>query len=88
MVRAYNHFKSQGHKLGGIFFYVKPIYVPTDVNIIECISKSDSTHFVNRGFLTDLPPSKQNLLNMEDEEWKQMRMKLTPHFTTGIKEMK
>lgn len=81
--RAYNYFKSKGHKHGGVFFFFKPTYIPVDIELIERIAKSDFNYFANRGIFLDQPEILQNLLVMTDDAWKNMRAKLTPTFTSG-----
>lgn len=81
--KAYEYFKSKGAKFGGIFLLFKPTYIAVDLEIVKNIMQTDFSHFVNRGIWKFQPPIFHNLINMEDEEWKHMRVKLTPAFTSG-----
>lgn len=82
---AYNHFKANGHRFGGIFIMYKPILIFTDPDLIKRITTSDFQHFVNHGNYVDeeKEPLSANLLNMEDEKWRELRAKLSPTFTSG-----
>lgn len=81
--KAYNYLKSKGLKHGGIYLFLKPIYIPIDLDIVKNILQNDFNHFVNRGIVQRPQPIVNHLINMEDDEWKTMRAKLTPTFTSG-----
>lgn len=83
--KAYNHVKSKGAKFGGMFFLFKPTWIPTDLELLKNIVQTDFNHFVNRGVWKYQPRIFRNLLNMEDQEWKDMRNTVSPAFSSGKK---
>lgn len=82
---AYQTFKAMGLKHGGCFAFMKPIYVPVDLEILKHILQKDFHNFANReGFPNEkVDPLRAHLFNLRDEKWKTLRMKLTPTFTSG-----
>lgn len=82
---AYDTFKAKGLKHGGCFAFLKPIYVPVDLDIIKHIFQIDFHNFTNReGFPNEkVDPLRAHLFNLRDEKWKSLRAKLTPTFTSG-----
>lgn len=83
---AYETFKSKGLKHGGCFAFMKPIYVPVDLDIVKHILQSDPYNFLNwKGFPNEkVDPLRAHLFNLRDEKWKSLRTKMTPTFTSGI----
>ncbi|XP_054265248.1 cytochrome P450 6j1-like [Macrosteles quadrilineatus] len=74
-------------KYFGIFELGKPTLVLRDQSIIKAVMVTDFYNFADRGhihqdvkkdFLAAL-----HLFNLKDKEWKRMRTKLTPTFTSG-----
>lgn len=85
LTRYYQSFKQRGHKHGGIYLVTKPIYIPADPEYIKNVLAKDFQHFVDRGgyYNEKTDPLSAHLFNLEGEKWKQLRMKLTPTFTSG-----
>nr|AGI03846.1 cytochrome P450 6BQ10 [Tribolium castaneum] len=85
----YDQFKSKGYKHGGIFVGPKPFYIPIDPEIVQHIMQKDFHHFMNHGnyFDENADPLSGHLFNLEDSKWKNMRVKLTPTFTSGKMKM-
>jgi cytochrome P450 family 6 len=85
----YNEFKSKGVRHGGIYMGPSPFYVPVDPEIVKCIMQTDFQHFVNHGNYIDekSDPLSGHLFNLEDAKWRNMRVKLTPTFTSGKMKM-
>ncbi|XP_054262255.1 probable cytochrome P450 6a14 [Macrosteles quadrilineatus] len=79
----YKKFKK--NKYGGIYEVRKPTLIVTDLDIVKQILTKDFYHFMDR----PLPPKSSHdflanhLFAMEGKEWKEMRTKLTPTFTSG-----
>ncbi|GJQ77833.1 Cyp6a9 [Trypoxylus dichotomus] len=82
---AHKEFKLKRQKFGGIYLMHKPSFVPVDPDLIKSIMLNDFQYFMNHGNFLDEKndPMSANLLNLEDEKWKTLRMKLTPTFTSG-----
>ncbi|KAK9503670.1 hypothetical protein O3M35_010183 [Rhynocoris fuscipes] len=67
----------------GIYDLLKPIFLVKDVDIIEKILVKDFMHFIDRGFPFDKQnPFDVNLFTMSGKEWRAVRYKLSPMFTT------
>lgn len=81
----YKVFKSKGLKGGGFYMFLKPTYMPIDIELVKNILQRDFGHFVNRGrpMNKKVDPLSGHLFNMENQEWRNLRMKLTPTFTAG-----
>ncbi|CAH1112908.1 unnamed protein product [Psylliodes chrysocephalus] len=80
----YRHFKSKGQKFGGVYDFLKPVFIVTDLELIRNILQRDFSHFVNHvGFINeDADPITGHLFNLKNDKWKNIRSKLTPTFTT------
>ncbi|XP_044255038.1 probable cytochrome P450 6a14 isoform X2 [Tribolium madens] len=81
----YNKIKTNGFKHGGVYFCLQQFYVPVDPEIIKHIMQKDFHHFMNHGnyFDSENDPLSGHLFNLEDAKWKNMRVNLTPTFTSG-----
>ncbi|KAG8254103.1 heme binding [Homalodisca vitripennis] len=81
--RFYKKFK--GHKYGGIYELRRPTLILTDLDMVKQVVTKDFIFFVDRA----LPPKSShdvlanNLFAMEGQEWKDMRTKLTPAYSSG-----
>lgn len=82
--RMYNSVKAKG-PFGGIYIFTKPIFMVTDLDLIKQILVKDFHVFPNRQHHVkdEKNPIGTNLVNLQDEEWKNLRSKLTPTFTSG-----
>ncbi|KAJ3658135.1 hypothetical protein Zmor_009893 [Zophobas morio] len=80
---CYKKFKSNGFKHGGVYMFLHPVYVPTDLKIIKHILKNDFEHFTNRTtYLNEEgDPLSENMFRMHDDKWKNLRTKLTRNFS-------
>lgn len=69
----------------GTFATIRPVLLVCDPEIIRNILIKDFNHFVDRGNYIDehKDPLSGHLLALEGEKWKNLRVKLTPVFTTG-----
>lgn len=80
---VYSEAKSRHLRHIGAFLFTNPVYVPTDPEIIRCILTTDFNNFMNHGryFDANNDPLSAHLFNVEDENWKALRSKLSPTFT-------
>ncbi|XP_063914147.1 cytochrome P450 6k1-like [Zophobas morio] len=81
----YNHFKAKGCKHAGIYFFNGPIYFPVDPDLVKRILVTDFEYFVDRGMYgngEELPLS-SHIFSMKGDEWKSIRTKMSPSFTSG-----
>ncbi|KAK9496570.1 hypothetical protein O3M35_013157 [Rhynocoris fuscipes] len=62
--------------------FTKPRLLITDVDLIEKILIKDFNHFVDHGFNVNKDAIDINLFTMKGKEWRSLRYKLSPLFTT------
>ncbi|XP_055377111.1 probable cytochrome P450 6a14 [Condylostylus longicornis] len=69
----------------GFFFYIKPMLMITDLDLVKNILIKDFQYFQNRGSFSNpkADPLTGHLINLEDEYWRNLRSKLTPVFSSG-----
>lgn len=81
----YNEAKARNLPHIGAYFFLKPVYVPTDLNIIKHILTKDFDNFMDRGVYFNLEddPLSGHLFSLEGEPWRVLRHKLSPTFTSG-----
>ncbi|KAH8316439.1 hypothetical protein KR067_008043, partial [Drosophila pandora] len=87
--RNYEQFKGKS-PIAGLFMFFKPTAMIMDLDLIKQVLIKDFHHFQDRGLFNNPEddPLTGHLLNLQGEEWKAMRQKLTPVFTSGkIKQM-
>ena len=86
--KIYDEMKRKGSKHAGIYMFNKCIYFPIDLDYIRNIMTKDFHHFVDRDFYVNKKdPLQAHLVNLKGNEWKNMRAKLTPTFTSGKMKM-
>lgn len=80
----YKKFKAKAPAFG-MFFSINPVVVITDLEIVKHVLVRDFDAFRNRGLYHNKrdDPLACHLFTIEDAEWKNMRQKLTPTFTSG-----
>ncbi|KAI4460042.1 cytochrome p450 [Holotrichia oblita] len=85
LVEFYNTMKARKLKYAGIFFMTTPIFVPLDLNLIKQIMQTDFAHFTDRhSFYNDkADPLSAHIFSLTGERWRNLRVKLTPTFTSG-----
>ncbi|RZC32716.1 p450 domain containing protein [Asbolus verrucosus] len=81
----YNEFKAQGHKHGGIYFFNGPIYFPVHPDMVKRVLVTDFDHFVDRGMYENAEklPLSSHIFSMKGDQWKNIRVKMSPTFTSG-----
>lgn len=74
-----------GHKYGGMFQMRTPYLMIRDPGLINTILIKDFSYFPDRGIHSDVDrePITNHLFFMKNPQWKQMRSKLSPAFTSG-----
>lgn len=74
----------------GIYLILKRIILVRDPEIVKMLMTTHYEYFSDRGMTPDKDkdPFSSNLLSMENEEWKSLRAKVTPAFSSGkLKQM-
>ncbi|KAK4878864.1 hypothetical protein RN001_011370 [Aquatica leii] len=86
---AYDAIKKKGLKFGGYYFFMRPIFIPVDLDLIKRMMTTDFAHFTDHVLHVDeeYDPLSTHLFAMKGSRWKNLRMKLTPTFTTGKMKM-
>jgi cytochrome P450 family 6 len=74
----------EGEKYGGIYAFTKPKFLFRDPDIIKTILIKDFPSFHDRPLFTDedIEPLTGHLLLLRGSKWKNLRIKLTPTFTS------
>lgn len=76
--------KTQGLKYVGAFRVLQPTLIMFDLDLCKRILTKDFNHFVNRDFTANTHEYiSKHLFALEAQEWRTMRAKLTPTFTSG-----
>lgn len=85
----YQEIRKKKLKHAGIYSGQSPVYVPVDPELIKNVLQRDFPHFINHGGFIDekTDPLSGHLFNLEDAKWRNMRIKLTPTFTSGKMKM-
>ncbi|XP_046671766.1 probable cytochrome P450 6a13 isoform X1 [Homalodisca vitripennis] len=85
--KVYKEF--QGERFFGLIENGKPSLVIRDPELVKQILVKDFQHFVDRSPLIVIPKDgiSRNLALLSGKEWKNMRHKLTPTFTSGKMKM-
>ena len=88
MLREYNNFKHKGPGFG-CFTSVQPTFVPTDPELMKDILVRNFDNFHERGLPInrEVDPLSAHLFLLNGQEWKDLRAKLTPTFTSGKMKM-
>nr|WDY85981.1 cytochrome P450 6HZ3 [Pagiophloeus tsushimanus] len=80
----YHEFKKRNAKSGGLYMMYNPNWIPVDVELIKQIMTTDYEYFGAHGFYHDESDNlTMNLFNLNGAQWKNLRAKLSPTFTSG-----
>jgi len=79
------YFEFADRRYGGLFQMRTPYLMVRDPEIINDVLIKDFSSFSDRGLYTDFEtnPLANNMFSMENPQWKTIRNKLTPAFTSG-----
>ncbi|XP_055595395.1 probable cytochrome P450 6a13 [Uranotaenia lowii] len=82
--KHYKAMKGSG-KFYGLFSFVKPMIVLTDLDLIKTVLIKDFNYFPDRGFYYNArdDPLSAHMFAIEGNYWRSLRTKLTPTFTSG-----
>ncbi|XP_058813402.1 probable cytochrome P450 6a14 [Topomyia yanbarensis] len=83
--QLYQEFKHRGERFGGYSFFAIPSVIVVDLELIKSILVRDFNVFHDRGIYNDpeTDPLSGHLFMLEGAQWRSMRKKLTPTFTSG-----
>lgn len=81
----YDEFKKRDAKFGGIYALFNPILVLVDLELTKNVMTKDFQHFVNRGvyYNEKFDPLAPDLFNIGGTRWKNVRVGLSPNYTSG-----
>jgi len=80
---VYNKF--EGHKYGGTYTFTRPQFFVRDPELIKDILVKDFSSFHDRGVYMneEIEPLSAHLFSLTGMKWRNLRVKLTPTFTSG-----
>jgi cytochrome P450 family 6 len=75
----------EGHRVGGLYRFDSPSLLIRDTDIMKDILVKDFGHFVTRGLKFDevSEPLDGHLFSLSGAKWRNLRVKMTPIFTSG-----
>lgn len=82
--------KYKEHRAFGIYVFFKPNLIITDPDLIRMVLTKEFKNFHDRGVFCNekIDPLTGNLFALPGKKWRNLRIKLTPTFTSGkIKQM-
>lgn len=84
-VNYYKKTKELGESFCGLYFSITPVLFLVDLELIKTILVRDFNIFPNRGmyFNEKDDPVSAHLFNIENDQWRSLRQKISPVFTSG-----
>nr|AEL88547.1 cytochrome P450 CYP6DJ2v1 [Dendroctonus rhizophagus]UUB32644.1 cytochrome P450 CYP6DJ2 [Dendroctonus rhizophagus] len=81
----YKEAKEKGHKIVGTWNYSNPVLLLIDPEVIKNVLVKDFNHFTDRDFFHNPKhdPKNESIFVAENEEWRQLRQRLSPVFSTA-----
>ncbi|XP_053680064.1 uncharacterized protein LOC128730995 [Anopheles nili] len=81
----YRYAKERGERFIGFSFFFLPVVIVCDLELVKAILVKDFNVFNGRGMYSNPrdDPLSGNLFSLEGHEWRVLRHKLTPTFTSG-----
>ncbi|KAK3932207.1 Cytochrome P450 6a8 [Frankliniella fusca] len=85
MQKFYREARAKNEPCVGLFVGSQPSLLVVDQDMLRSVLVKDFSHFMDRGMAFDRhrEPLTANLFNIEGAEWRALRHKLTPTFTSG-----
>nr|ANS06310.1 cytochrome P450 [Agasicles hygrophila] len=86
LIEVYKKARAKGERYIGHYEFLYPVFVPIDVELIKLIFQDNFMNFDSHGSLNiseEVDPFIVNLFHLRGEDWKNMRRKLSPTFSTG-----
>ncbi|KAL9708007.1 hypothetical protein quinque_011525 [Culex quinquefasciatus] len=85
MDNLYRRLTKLGDDYAGIYFFRDPVLVVLSPEFAKTVLVKDFSYFVDRGVYSNErdDPLSANLFFMEGHQWRKLRAKLTPTFTSG-----
>lgn len=77
--------KLEGHKYGGMYIFSSPRFIVKDPDLIKDVLVKDFSTFHDRGLYMneENEPLSGHLFLLRGRKWRNLRVKLTPTFTSG-----
>lgn len=85
----YLEMKRKNYKYGGITSLTRSSFIPVDLDVIRSILTKNFQSFSERGLFhnDEVEPLDGHLFNISGKKWRDLRVRLTPTFTSGKMKM-